>query len=90
MPRAASYSTIAPAIPPLDAPTMTASAVAINSPCPRPHPARKPIMPSSPWEAPASPLNTAVRSNPTTSVLLAPMRDETQPVTSIATAVTVR
>jgi hypothetical protein len=39
---------------------------------------------------PASALNTTIRTSPATSVRLAPMRLETKPVTSMATAVTTR
>ena len=39
---------------------------------------------------PASALNATMRASPATSVRLAPIRLDTQPVTSIATAVTTR
>ena len=41
-------------------------------------------------EAPASALNTTIRIRPAISVLLAPIRLDTQLVISIATAVTTR
>ncbi len=89
-PSAVSYSTIAPAKPPLAEPTMTASEVAMNSALPRPQPARKPTMPSMLPDVPASAENTTIRISPLISVHLAPIRLDTQPVTSIITAVTTR
>ncbi len=63
-PSAVSYSTIAPAKPPLAEPTMTASEVAMNSALPRPQPARKPTMPSMLPDVPASAENTTIRTSP--------------------------
>ncbi len=89
-PSAVSYKTIAPPKPPLAEPTMTASEVAMNSALPRPQPARKPtIWPMLPL-APAMAENTTIRIRPAISVRLAPSRLDTQPVTSMATAVTTR
>ncbi len=81
---------IAPAKPPLAEATMTARLVAMNSALPRPQPARKPTIPPIESEAPASAANTTMITRPTTSVRLAPIRLETAPTTSIATAVTTR
>ncbi len=78
---------IAPATPPLAAPTITASAVAMNSALPRPQPARKPTMLPTESEAPASALNVTIRTSPLSSVRFAPSRLDTTPVTSIATPV---
>ena len=89
-PSAVSYSTIAPAKPPLAEATMTASEVAMNSALPTPQPARNPMIPLMLGEAPASALNTTIRISPAISVFLAPSRLETQLVISIATAVTTR
>ncbi len=47
-------------------------------------------MPAMLCEDPASALNATIRISPATSVRLAPIRLLTQPVTSIATAVTTR
>lgn len=69
---------------------MTANEVAMNSALPRPHPARKPMIPFTPPAAPARALNTTMMTSPTTSVSLAPILEDTQPVISIATAVTSR
>ena len=69
---------------------MTASEVAMNSALPRPQPARKPTMPPIVSDGPARPANTTIRTSPAIRVRLAPMRLDTQPVTSIATAVTTR
>ncbi len=81
---------IAPAKPPLAEPTMTASEVAMNRALPRPHPARKPTIPSMLPDAPAAALKSTMSTRPATRVRLAPMRLETNPVTSMATAVTTR
>ena len=89
-PSAVSYSTMAPANPPLAEPTITASEVAMNSALPRPHPARKPMISLTLPDAPARAANTTMRTRPVMSVRLAPIRLDTQPVTSIATAVTTR
>lgn len=69
---------------------MTARLVAMNRALPRPQPARKPTMPPIEPEAPASAENTTISTRPMTSVRLAPIRLETHPTTSIATAVTTR
>ena len=81
---------IAPPKPPLAEPTMTASEVAMNRALPRPQPARKPMMPLMLSVEPASAANTTMIARPTTRVRFAPSTLETQPVTSIATAVTTR
>ena len=70
---------------------MTASEVAMNSALPRPQPARKPTMPPIESEAARRGAeNTTMSARPAISVRLAPIRLDTQPVTSIATAVTTR
>jgi hypothetical protein len=89
-PSAVSYSTMAPAKPPLAEATMTASEVAMNSALPTPQPARKPMIALMLGEAPASALNTTITISPAISVFLAPSLLETQLVISIATAVTTR
>ena len=89
-PSAVSYSTIAPAKPPLAEATITARDVAINSALPTPQPARKPMMAPIDGDAPASALNMTIRVSPAISVRLAPSRLDTQLVISIATAVTTR
>ncbi len=81
---------IAPANPPLAELTITASEVAMNSALPSPQPARKPTMPPMLSDEPASAANTTMRTRPVISVRLAPIRLDTQPVTSMATAVTTR
>jgi hypothetical protein len=81
---------IAPAKLPLAEATMTASEVAMNSALPRPQPARNPTIWPIPPELPASALNVTISARPPTKVHLAPSRVDTQPVTSIATAVTTR
>jgi hypothetical protein len=81
---------IAPANPPDADETITASEVAMKSALPRPQPARKPMMPEMPPDAPARALNTTIRERPAIKVRFAPMRLDTQPVTSIATAVITR
>ncbi|OLM32095.1 hypothetical protein Ae717Ps2_2990 [Pseudonocardia sp. Ae717_Ps2] len=62
----------------------------MNSALPRPQPARKPTMPQIPDDAPASAANTTISARPVMRVFFAPIRDDTQPVTSIAIAVTTR
>jgi len=69
---------------------ITASEVAMNSALPRPHPARNPMIPLMPPDAPAAALNATISTRPATSVRLPPIRLDTQPVTSMATAVTTR
>ena len=89
-PSAVSYSTIAPANPPVADATMTASEVAMNSALPTPQPARKPMMPPIEGDAPAAALKMTMRVSPAIRVFLAPRRLDTQLVISIATAVTTR
>ncbi len=82
---------IAPTNPPVADATMTASEVAMNRALPTPQPARKPTMPPiDVGLAPASALNTTISASPASSVRLAPMRLDTQPVISMATAVITR
>src|SRR6185437_180783 len=89
-PSAVSYSTMAPAKPPLAEATMTASEVAMNSAFPTPQPARKPMMVPIEFDDPASPAKATMSTRPAISVHLAPIRLDTQLVMSIATAVTTR
>ncbi len=89
-PSAVSYRMIAPANPPVAELTMTASEVAMNSALPRPQPARKPTMPPIEFDDPARAAKTTMSTRPVISVRFAPIRLDTQPVTSIATAVTTR
>jgi hypothetical protein len=81
---------MAPAKPPDADETITASDVAMKSALPSPQPARKPTIPEIPPDAPASALKTTIRTRPAISVRFAPIRLDTQPVTSIATAVMTR
>ena len=90
MPRAVSYRMIAPANPPDAAPMITASEVAMNRALPSPHPARKPMISPIECDAPAAALPATIRTRPAISVRLPPMRLDTHPVTSMATAVTTR
>ena len=69
---------------------MTAREVAMNSALPRPQPARNHTIWLIPAECPARALNITISTRPATRVRFAPMRDDTQPVTSMATAVTTR
>ena len=62
----------------------------MNSALPSPQPARKPTMPPIVSVGPARPANTTISTSPAMRVFLAPIRLDTQPVTSIATAVTTR
>src|SRR5580693_1176795 len=89
-PSAVSYSTIAPANPPLAEATMTASEVAMNRAFPTPQPARNPMISLIEPEDPARAAKATIRMSPQISVHLAPMRLDTQLVISIATAVTTR
>lgn len=89
-PSAVSYRMMAPPNPPLAEATITAREVAMNRALPSPQPARKPTMPLMEPEAPASAAKTTMTARPVTRVRLAPMRLETQPTNSIATAVTIR
>jgi hypothetical protein len=59
---------------------------AMNSAFPSPQPARKPKIWPMLLEAPASALNTTMRTSPASSVRLAPILVLTQPVISMATA----
>src|SRR5699024_4385196 len=79
---------IAPAKPPLAAPTITASEVAINNALPRPQPARNPITPLTPPASPAAAENAILINSPMIRVFFAPMRLHTHPVTNIASELT--
>ncbi len=68
--------------------TMAASAVAMNSALPSPHSARNPTMPATLSCMPASPAPTTMITRPSSSVRLAPIRLDTQPVISMATPMT--
>ncbi|MGX1122705.1 hypothetical protein RKD37_008068 [Streptomyces ambofaciens] len=81
---------IAPLKPPLAEATITAREVAMNRALPSPQPARKPTMPLMESVAPARAAKTTMTARPVTRVRLAPMRLETQPTKSMATAVTIR
>lgn len=70
--------------------TITARDVAMNRALPRPQPARKPTMPSTPEDEPASAAKTTMIARPAIMVFLAPRREETAPTKSMATAVTTR
>ena len=89
-PRALSYKMIAPAKPPLADATMTDKEVAMKSALPSPQPARNPTISPMLLEAPASAAKITTSSRPVMSVRFAPIRLDTQPVTSIITAVTTR
>ncbi len=69
---------------------MTASEVAMMSALPSPQPALNPTIPAMLLTDPAAAAKTTIRMRPEISVHFAPMRLETQPVTSMATAVTTR
>ncbi len=88
MPRAASKRMIAWATEPLAETTMVERAVAMKSALPRPQPARKPTMAPTVSEAPARAEKTMISTSPRSSVRLAPMREDTTPVISIATPMT--
>ena len=62
---------------------MTDSAVAMNSAFPRPQPARSPTIAATLFDAPAAALKATIRTKPTSSVRLAPMRLATALETSI-------
>ena len=79
---------IAFATPPLAAPTMVASAVAMNRALPRPQPARKPTIWPMVFDAPARAANTTIRASPACMVRFDPTRLEITPVTSMVTPVT--
>jgi hypothetical protein len=66
---------------------MTASAVATNIALPRPQPARNPTSSATLPEVPDRPAKITTSASPASSVPLPPMRLETKPVSSIATAV---
>jgi hypothetical protein len=89
-PRAASYRMIAPATPPLAAPTIEASAVEMNRAFPRPQPARKPMMAPTELDEPARAANTTMIASPMSRARLAPTRLENQLVKNIAAPVTSR
>lgn len=78
---------MAAALPPAAAPTMTARAVETNSALPSPQPARKPTSSPTDPEVPESPAKTTTSASPSSRVLRPPMRLETKPVTSMASAV---
>ena len=81
---------IAPLNPPDAEPTITASEVAMNKALPSPQPARKPMIWLIVCDDPASALKTTIRVSPVINVRRVPIRLETQPVISMATAVTTR
>lgn len=81
---------MAPRTPPVAEPTMTARLVAMKSALPRPQPARKPTMAPIDGDRLASAAKTTMMTSPRMSVRLPPTRLDTQPVPSIATAVTSR
>ena len=66
---------------------MTASAVAMKSALPSPQPRRKPAISPMLDAAPASALNSTTSTSPASSVRRGPMRELTQPPTSIETPV---
>jgi len=68
--------------------TMVDRAVAMNRALPRPQPARKPTMAPMVSEDPARAAKTTISARPSSSVRLAPIRDETTPVRSIVTPIT--
>ena len=69
---------------------MTASEVAMNSALPTPQPARNSMISLIEPDEPASAENATISTSPAIIVHLAPIRDDTQLVISIATAVTTR
>ena len=73
--------------PPDAAPTITDSAVAMNSALPSPQPSRKPAISKTLPAAPASPANRTTRASPASRVRRGPMRLAAQPVMSIDTPV---
>ena len=87
-PRAASKRITDCATEPREDTTIVESAVAMNSALPRPQPARKPTMAPIESLAPASAENTTISARPASRVRLAPIRDDTTPVISIATPIT--
>ena len=87
-PSAASKKMTACLADPLAAVTMVARAVAMKSALPRPQPARKPTIWPTVSLMPARADETMMSTSPLSSVRFAPMRLETQPVTSIATPMT--
>ena len=87
-PSAASNRMIAWAVEPRADSTMVARAVAMKSALPRPQPARKPTMAPMVSEEPASAEKTTIRARPRSRVRLAPIRDDTTPVSSIVTPIT--
>src|ERR1700733_5673906 len=69
---------------------MTAREVAMNSALPIPQPARNSMISLIEPDEPASAENATISTRPAIMVHLAPIRDDTQLVISIATAVTTR
>ena len=69
--------------PPVAAPTITDSAVAMNSALPSPQPSRKPAIWNTLPDRPASAEKTTTSARPTSSVRRGPIRLADQPVTSI-------
>ena len=78
---------IAPARPPLAAPTIAASAVAMKRALPSPQTPRKDTISAIDPDAPAAALKATIRSRPAISVRFAPILLDTQPVMSIETPV---
>lgn len=60
----------------------------MNKALPTPQPPRNQTIPDTPDDIPARALKATIKERPTTSVFFAPMREDTHPVISIATAVT--
>ena len=75
-------------VPPEATPTITASAVATKRELPRPQPARQPMSSATLWLVPDRLANATMSARPISRVFLPPIREDTQPVTSIITAVT--
>ena len=67
---------------------MTASDVATNSALPSPQPARNPTSSPTVLDMPERAAKTTITDSPISSVFLPPIREETNPVTSMAMAVT--
>src|SRR4051812_801875 len=83
-PRAASYSRIAPDWPPVAAPTITESAVAMKNALPRPQTARSPTSCSIEPAAEHSAVAATISVSPTSTVRFGPNLALAAPVTSIA------
>ena len=73
--------------PPVAAPTITDSAVAMNSALPSPQPSRKPAISNTLSAAPASAEKTTTSASPNSSVRRGPIRLANQPVASIESPV---